>query len=202
MKLLELFSGTKSVSKAIGNKFDEIISVDINDKYKPTILIDILNWNYKIYTPNYFNVIWASPPCTEYSILKYGKGNVTEADKIVKKTLEIINYFNPSKWFIENPQTGRLKDRDFMQDLKYYDYDYCSFSDWGYKKRTRIWTNTEQSNELCKKNNCPNMIGNFHKCSFGGQGRQKNHIYKQVSGGDNAYRIPELLIKRLFNFSE
>jgi hypothetical protein len=29
MKLLELFSGTKSVSKAVGHLYDEIVSVDI-----------------------------------------------------------------------------------------------------------------------------------------------------------------------------
>ena len=31
-------------------------------------------------------------------------------NKIVLKTLEIIDYFNPTWWFIENPQTGKLKD--------------------------------------------------------------------------------------------
>jgi hypothetical protein len=28
-----------------------------------------------------------------------------------------------------------------MKDIPFYDVDYCMYSDWGYKKRTRIWTN-------------------------------------------------------------
>ena len=26
-------------------------------------------------------------------------------------------------------------------DYPYYDVDYCMYSNWGYRKRTRIWTN-------------------------------------------------------------
>ena len=33
MRLLELFSGTKSVSKAIGTLFNEIVSIDILQKF-------------------------------------------------------------------------------------------------------------------------------------------------------------------------
>ena len=45
----------------------------------------------------------------------------------MKKTIEIINYFNPSVWFIENLQTGLLKQQDFMKDFDYYDIDYCKY---------------------------------------------------------------------------
>ena len=69
-----------------------------------------------------------------------------EADKLVLKTLEIINYFNPELWFLENPQTGNLKTRSIMKDISFYDVDYCMYSDWGYKKRTRIWTNKKNWN--------------------------------------------------------
>ena len=201
MKLLELFSGTKSVSKAVGNKFIEIVSLDNINKYNPTICSDILSWDYKKYPPGYFNVIWASPPCTEYSILKNNTGmetNMELADTIVLKVFEIIDYFNPDKWFIENPQTGLLKKRYFMEALPYYDVDYCRFSDWGYKKRTRIWTNIEYKNVLCNgEGKCKNMVGRFHKVCFGGQGRPKDHVYIKCPAGDTAYRIPELLIKDL-----
>jgi len=201
MRVLELFSGTGSVGKVAREKGWEVISLDLKDA---DININILDWNYKIYDVGYFDIIWASPPCVEYSILKNNTGMITNlenADKIVLKTIEIINYFKPSKWFIENPQTGILKNRAFMQNFNFADFDYCSFSDWGYKKRTRIWSNTHQISELCKKENCPNMIGKYHKSSFGGQGRPKNHIYKSVPAGNNAYRVPFKLIKRLFSIN-
>ena len=201
MRLLELFSGTKSVSKAVGFKFSEIISLDNINKYNPTICTDILLWDYKQYPRGYFDVIWASPPCTEYSILKNNTGmttNIDLADNIVLKVFDIIDYFNPSYWFIENPYSGLLKKRPFMELLPFYDVDYCRFSDWGYKKKTRIWTNIEYRDMLCLKGLCKNMIGRFHKVSFGGQGRPKEHTYIKCSAGDTAYRIPELLIKDLF----
>ena len=67
MRLLELFSGTKSVSKAIEHLYDEIISVDILNKNNPTYCCDILLWDYKQYPPGYFDAIWASPPCTAFA---------------------------------------------------------------------------------------------------------------------------------------
>jgi hypothetical protein len=201
MRLLELFSGTGSVSNALPDW--ETVSVDITDKLStPTHKVNILEWDYRIYPPHHFDAIWASPPCTEYSILKRNTGmgqNLELADRIVNKTLEIIDYFQPGRWFIENPQTSMLKYRDMMLNKPFYDFDYCCFSDWGYRKRTRIWTNTAQIKELCKKEGaCPNMTGRFHKVCFGGQGRPKEHIYQSCPAGATAYRVPERLVRRLF----
>lgn len=202
MKLLELFSGTKSVSKAVGYKFQEVVSLDSLNKYSPTICSDILTWDYKKYPSGYFDAIWASPPCTEYSILKNNTGmdtNIDLADSIVLRVFEILDYFKPRIWFIENPHSSLLKKRAFMELLPFYDVDYCRFSDWGYKKKTRIWTNIEYRDMLCKgQGKCENMISRFHKVSFGGQGRPKDHIYQSCPAGDTAYRIPEKLIKDLF----
>jgi site-specific DNA-cytosine methylase len=202
MRLLELFSGTKSVSRAVGDQFEEVVSVDILPKYSPTHCADINEWDYTAYPPGYFTHIWASPPCTEYSLLKQNTGMATDmdgADRNVLRLFDIIAYFQPHKWFIENPQTGMLKHRPFMEGIPFFDVDYCRFSDWGYKKRTRIWTNVNYCNNLCRGlGKCPNMIGKFHRVSFGGQGRPKTHTYESCPAGDTAYRIPGRLVKELF----
>jgi hypothetical protein len=57
-RLLELFSGTKSVSKAVGTLFDEIISVDVLQEFEPSVVSDILDWDYTKYPPGYFYAIW------------------------------------------------------------------------------------------------------------------------------------------------
>ena len=133
MKLLELFSGTKSVGK-VAEKFGyEVISLDLQDA---DINCDILDWDYTIYPVGYFDIIWASPPCTEYSKAKSrGVRNIEEANKIVMKTLEIIEYLNPNLYIIENPQTGLLKIQPFMYGIPYKDIDYCKYG-MPYRKRT------------------------------------------------------------------
>ena len=51
--LIELFAGTHSVSKAvrrstIGRDFDaRVLSVDINSKFQPSVVADIVTWRYK-----------------------------------------------------------------------------------------------------------------------------------------------------------
>ena len=54
---------------------------------------------------------------------------IIEANSIVKKTLEIIDYLKPKYWTLENPQTGLLKKQDFIKDLPYFDIDYCKYMD-------------------------------------------------------------------------
>jgi len=220
MRILELFSGTKSVGKVGKELGHDVISVDINNykgEFIPTHQVDILKFDYKQYDKDYFDIIWASPPCTYFSSLikpwigreKGTKGNkyiytqeLFDIDfengvKWVKKTLEIIDYFKPEKWYIENPEMGQLKNQNFMKDLSYTIVDYCCYADWGCRKRTRIWTNVKYIGKLCKKKGkCPNMIGKKHKLSMGSHTKEQKSI---GNGNDRRkkYRIPPLLIKEL-----
>ena len=96
MKLLELFSGTKSVGKVAKEMGWDVICLDMNPKTNPDIVGDVLEWNYKVLEVGHFDVIWASPPCTEYSIAKtVGERNLELADSIAMKTLEIIHHLKP-----------------------------------------------------------------------------------------------------------
>ena len=151
-----------------------MVSVDL--ELPATHECDIMDFDYKQYPKDYFSICWGSPPCTDYSKLQdsfigrkrkgviYTKEiqekEMDESDKLVLKTLEIIDYFKPELWCMENPQTGRLKERDIMKGIPFYDVDYCMYSDWGYRKRTRIWTNKKDwKNLMCDGSGaCGNMI--------------------------------------------
>ena len=59
---------------------------------------------------------------------------------------------------MENHYTGSLKKKEFMQGIPFHDLDYCMYSNWGYKKKTRFWTNKKNfSPKLCNKK-CGNII--------------------------------------------
>jgi site-specific DNA-cytosine methylase len=222
MNCLEIFSGTHSVGKVCDQLGWNAISVDL--ELPATHKCDIMDFNYKQYPQDYFDVVWASPPCLHYSRLqdswlnrKKGDGIVytkeirdqkmDESDKLVLKSLEIIDYFKPSLWCLENPQTGRLKDRDIMKGLPFYDIDYCMYSDWGYRKRTRIWTNKKDwDNKLCDgSGTCGNMEKSHHKkrVSDVHSESSKKHMKDVSSNGGGSdrldrYRVPEKLIFSLF----
>ena len=209
MNVLELFAGTHSVGKCCEELGWNVVSLDIDGR--ATINEDILKWDYKVYPKDYFSLIWSSPPCDRYSILNYSNlgrklkrlnGDVLtmdliregwkEADKLIIKTVEIITYFNPEIWFIENPSSSKLKDRDIMKDIPFYDVEYCMYSDWGYKKPTRIWTNKKDWLNLRCNNSCPHMVGRKHKNSMSSVNMSgKNRL-------DLRHRIPPNLIYSLF----
>jgi len=177
VKVLELFSGSHSVGKICKERRWEVISLDIDGD--ADITEDILTWNYKdMFKPKYFDYIHASPPCHTFSNLrrswigrklkKFGDVVITKEIldddminsglPILRKTQEIIKYFNPKYYTIENPQ-GRMK--DFIEK-KPYIVDYCKYGNYGYRKRTCIWSNIEGFEPKTCHNDCDNMTGNKH----------------------------------------
>ena len=204
MRILELFSGTGSIGDIFRQNNFEVISLDICEKRKSSICCDIMFWDSKIYPPGHFNVIWASPVCTHYSIARTNAKtprNFEWADGLVLKTLEIIEYFKPDFWYIENPQSGLLKTRPFMFDLTYTDVDYCRYSSWGYRKRTRIWTNTKLQGKLCLGiGKCSNMDGRCHlRTAQRGARLIKGETVKQTHTLSQLYKIPIELCQEIYN---
>ena len=148
MKVLELFAGSRSFSKVAEEFNHDTFSVDINDFDNIDYVTDILDFDFsKI--PFKPDVIWASPPCTYFSVASIGhhwnKDNTPKTKeavigcKIVNKTIEIIKHFNPDYFFIENPR-GKLRKLDFMQYFDRTTVTYCQYGD-SRMKPTDIWTN-------------------------------------------------------------
>ena len=198
MKLLELFSGTGSVGTVARSLHWDVVSLDLKNA---DINCNILDWDFKQYPSGYFNFIWASPPCIEYSIAKTtGIRKLDEANKIVLKTLEIIDYFKPKVWFIENPQAGLLKKQPFMNGLPFFAIDYCKYG-MPYRKRTRLWTNLEtwKPRELCKKD-CGMMEWNRHKETAQRAPSGKKETWKEkytLFKQSDLYKIPTELIEEI-----
>jgi hypothetical protein len=210
MRILELFKGTGSVSKYIEKYHPdcEIISLDIFKKFNPTICKDIIDWNYKEYPCGYFDIIWASPECKIYSILqgnllknKWGDENTwrhnlevarRSNDKYVLRVLEIIEYFKPEKWFIENPYYSNMKEIPEMKKLNSYRFDYCRFG-FDYQKPTRIWSNVKLESKKC-------ICKGPHKIRVCICNKLKLNKGQKPDPTDmnKRYSIPENLIKELF----
>ncbi len=95
--MLDLFSGTGSTAKIFRAKGYEVTTLYNNPKFKPDIFTDIMGWNSeKAFPEDYFDVIIASPPCTEYSAAMTCRARDLEmADQIVQMTLDIIARFQP-----------------------------------------------------------------------------------------------------------
>ena len=216
MNHLELFSGTHSFGKVSSELGYNVISLDrdLNAKCPFTDYVsethikeDIMTWDYTIYPPNHFKLITASPVCMWWSNLRrswIGRKIKAHVDTIITKEIldndidlygkpmvdkvfEIIEYFNPQYYIIENPKNGKMK--EYITDLiPYYDIDYCMYSDWGYRKATRFWTNIEG----LEFNKCNHKK---HRITFGDSRLGK----KWKTSKYERYRIPALLIEELLN---
>lgn len=154
MKVLELFAGSRSIGKTAESLGYEVFSSDINSFENIDYVVDILEFDInKI--PFKPDLIWASPPCTYFSVASIGKhwnkDNTPKTKdavlgvKIVKKTIDIINKIQPKYWFIENPR-GKLRKLDFMEQLPRTTIWYCTYGD-KRAKPTDIWTNNLKSED-------------------------------------------------------
>jgi hypothetical protein len=191
MRMLELFSGSGDVSAHFRSKGYETLTLDNRKRMKPTLCVDILKWNYKELPPHHFDFIWASPDCTSWTkathihrTLKEGlrpKTKVAElGEELVHKTLEIIDYFKPDKYVIENPR-GRMRYFPPIAALPYRSTVYYCNYDHYICKPTDLFTNFPLWKEVYKLD-APLRWDDVHS-------KQRNRN-----------QIPVKLIQKIFNY--
>lgn len=156
MKVLELFAGTRSISKAFERRGHDTFSVEWDKSFENIDLHkDILTLSAKEVIEKFGkpDVIWASPDCSSYSIAAIShhrrmeeNGNLNPVsdyakfcDRVNMHMMNLIMTLSPKLWFIENPRGGMRK-MDFMSGLPRYTVTYCQYGDTRMKP-TDIWTN-------------------------------------------------------------
>lgn len=149
-RCLDLYCGSKSIAKVAELKGFVTLTLDKEVRFKPDVVWDILK-------P--FDVFWASPPCTSFSVASIGKhwkvvggipvpiseGACVGLD-ILDRTVGLIAVLKPMFWFIENPRGMMRKviEGIFKKwGVKGYvrrTVSYCQYGDVRMKP-TDVWTN-------------------------------------------------------------
>ena len=137
--ILSLFDLTGNWSKPYRENGFEVIQVDLQ------MGIDILDWKYQNIPKERVYGILAACPCTDFSLSgarhfarKDADGTTANSIELVKKTMEIVNYFEPVFWVIENPMSRIHKLNPELGPVK-YKFNPCDFA--GYM------TTTEEQDE-------------------------------------------------------
>ena len=151
--MVELFSGSKIMANTFKDRGYKVFTIDGNKDMEPDLTVDILDFEIDMLPKEFQNpdVVWASPPCTKYSVAsvfhywKNGKPKTWKtyvALAVSMKTVEIIRELKPIYWFIENP-VGMLRKQHFMNELPKVTVTYCQYGE-NRRKPTDIWTNAAQ----------------------------------------------------------
>lgn len=123
--------------------------------------------------------------------------SLDKADKLSVQTFWILDWLQRDAkmkgrgftWIVENPETGRLKERPFMvaRNYNYKDVTYCMYGT-DYRKPTRLWSNSLLLHEFDAK-----FCGrDGHKC------RKAEQHQPLPSGSVNRSAIPADLPIALF----
>ena len=133
--------------------------------------------------------------------------------EVVKKMLEILEWFEPRWWCIENPGSSALWRQPIMQDLPTVMVSYCMYG-FKYRKNTRLATTVKFDAKKCDGN-----CGNIREFTVNGKTvRRHLEVAKQGVDAfckrngldvqtndhkqDDLYRVPERLIRYILAQTE
>lgn len=153
MIIFDFFAGTGSSTQAFKDAGHTVITFELDDYFEATEHADVFDLTAQDLLSRYGrpDFIWASPPCTAFSVASMGHhwgGGLrayepkTEAAKIsqelVAHTLKLIAELNPTKgWLMENPR-GMLRKLPVVANLPRRSVTYCRYGDTRMKP-TDLW---------------------------------------------------------------
>jgi site-specific DNA-cytosine methylase len=156
--MIELFSGSKSISRVFEQNGFDTFSIDIRADLKPSLCSDICHVTPKDIPANP-SFIWASPDCTRFSRASssvhwnkitnryrvYTYIPVSESScksvNMLESTVNLLRFFNDTPFVIENP-IGRIQHMQSLKRLGHFRY--CvNYADYGfpYSKETYLFSN-------------------------------------------------------------
>ncbi|CAB9507585.1 expressed unknown protein [Seminavis robusta] len=208
---LELFSGEGIVTQAFADRRWRVKSIDNSYKSYATNMVDIMDLDFDKHLGMVPDFIWASPPCTTYSLMaggthrnpKEGKYEMSELarqhNRLLTRLYYIIQWAKKKKphliVVIENPR-ALLKAMPLMQEMERslnlfrVTVDYCAFGRPD-QKPTDLWTNDLQLRNNLSYFSCRD------RCVYNGYhavgARANGHQY-------NAAAIPDFLAEEVAEY--
>lgn len=126
--IISLYDYTGNWSKPYREAGYNVVQVDIQNG------IDILTWDYSLDISKVYGILIAQP-CTDYAVsgarhfaVKDADGRTAESQKLVAKTKEIIEYYNPNFWALENPKTRIHKINNWIGQRPKFVFNPCDFA--------------------------------------------------------------------------
>ena len=151
MRVLDLFSGTGSSTQAFHDAGHHVTRVELDARHDADLHADVgALAAADLGGAGAFDFIWASPPCTTFSVASIGRHwriidrqYVPQTDAaragltLAAHTVALIRDLAPRVFLIENPR-GMLRNLPPVQGLDRYTVWYCRYGD-DRAKPTDLW---------------------------------------------------------------
>lgn len=163
MLVFDFFAGTRSSTKAFEDAGHTVISFDNDFQFDVTVFADVFELTAEDLIARFGqpDFVWASPPCTAFSVASMGhhwapgrepKTVAAEVSmRLVAHTRKLLEGLNPQHGFIiENPR-GMLRKLPMLDGLTRHTVTYCRYGD-NRMKPTDLWTTVKnwEPRPMCK----------------------------------------------------
>ena len=153
MIIFDFFSGTGSSTQAFKDAGHTVITFELDPYFEATEHTDVMLLKASSLVEKYGqpDFVWASPPCTSFSVASIGHHWISggdsptprteqarESQELVRHTVQLIKELNPTKgWLMENPR-GMLRKLSVVKDFPRHTVTYCKYGD-SRMKPTDLW---------------------------------------------------------------